>query len=55
LCAALFDRRTRTLPAEDFRCEHDDLKLVIDLVEQFLGTFGFVTMRHCGIVAQNLS
>jgi hypothetical protein len=31
------------------------IKLVITLMEQFLGKFGFAAMRHSRIVAQKLS
>jgi hypothetical protein len=55
LSAALLRRRLGVLPAQEFRCGHDDLKLVINLMEQFLGKFGFAAMQHGKIVAQYLS
>jgi hypothetical protein len=55
LSAALLRRRLGVLPAQEFRCGHDDLKLVINLMERFLGKFGFAAMQHGKIVAQDLS
>ena len=55
LRTALFGRRIRGLPAQEFRSADDDLKLVINFVEKFFGNLGIVVVWHGRIVAHNLS
>jgi hypothetical protein len=44
LRAALFSRRIRGLPAYEFSSAHDNLKFVINFLEQLLGNSCFVMM-----------